>query len=148
MKRILISLIALTLFYNMSLAQEVKKEVAQICATCNMRISDENIRFSVSDTKSLQKVMFDDIGCALLWRDQQCATMQDSFDSNAITHDYYTSEAVNVSDAFYVIDSGVKTPMGYGILSFKTKDDAERFVIDQKKGKVLSYQELLLIKLK
>lgn len=148
MKRILTSLFALTLFYNMSLAQEVKKEVAPICAFCNMRIPDENIRFSVSDSKSLQKVMFDDIGCALLWRDQQCATMQDSFDSNAITHDYYTSEMVNVSDALYVIDSGVKTPMGYGILSFKTKENAERFVRESKKGRVISYQELLLIKLK
>ncbi|MFN3479487.1 MAG: nitrous oxide reductase accessory protein NosL [Thermodesulfovibrionales bacterium] len=92
--------------------------------------------------------MFDDIGCALLWRDQQCATMQDSFDSNAITHDYYTSERVNMSDAFYVIDSGVKTPMGYGILAFKTKGEAERFTKESKKGRILSYQELLTIKLK
>lgn len=148
MKGILTFLFVLTLFYNISLAQEVKKEVAPICAICNMRISDENIRFSVSDTKSLQKVMFDDIGCALLWRDQQCATMQDSFDSNAIAYDYYTAETVNMSDAFYVIDSGVKTPMRYGILSFKTKEGAERFVRESKKGKVISYQELLLIKLK
>jgi len=149
MKRFLIILFSLSLLSTLVQAEETKKgAIPRICALCNMTITDEGIKFSVSDTKSLQKVAFDDIGCALLWRDQQCATMQDSFDSNAIVHDYYTSETVGISDAVYVIDSGVKTPMGYGILAFKSKDGAERFLREFQKGKILTYQELLMIKLK
>lgn len=143
------TLIVLVLVLSFTVyAEEVKRGLAPICTLCNMAISDKNIKFSVADTKSLQKVMFDDIGCALLWRDQQCATMQDSFDSNAITYDYYTTEVVNMRDAFFVIDSGVNTPMGYGILAFKSKDKAERFLRETHRGKILTFQELLMIKLK
>lgn len=148
MKRFLTFIILISVLSFPVYAEEVKKGLAPICTQCNMAISDKNIKFSVADTKSLQKVMFDDIGCALLWRDQQCATMQDSFDSNAVTYDYYTAEAIKMSDAFFVIDSGVNTPMGYGILAFKSKDEAERFLKESRKGKILNYQELLTIKLK
>lgn len=148
MKRSLILIIFIFLFTFSVLAEEVKKGLVPLCTSCNMPILDKNIKFSVSDTESLQKVMFDDIGCALIWRDQQCATMQDSFDSNATTYDYYTSEPVRLSDAFYVIQSGVNTPMGYSIIAFKNRNRAEGFLKESKKGRILSYQELLQIKLK
>lgn len=63
-------------------------------------------------------------------------------------YDYHTSEPVRLSDAFYVIQSGVNTPMGYGIIAFKNRNRAEGFLKESKKGRILSYQELLRIKLK
>jgi hypothetical protein len=119
------------------------------CTGDNATITEDNIRFSLTNDQLLAPVAFDDIGCALVFRDEQCGTDQYRFDSGSIVHDYYTEEAVPVKEALYVAGSGVETPGGHGILAFKDRESAERFISDRSersednKGKVLTYEELL-----
>lgn len=115
---------------------------APSCSVCNMAIDESARRFSVIDTKSNDKVAFDDIGCALLWRQEQCASKELSFNSNAAVFDYYSGEPVAIEDAVFVVDSGAKTPMGYGIIAFKDKQSAERFIKETGKGKAVAYGTL------
>ncbi|MEW5746774.1 MAG: nitrous oxide reductase accessory protein NosL [Nitrospirota bacterium] len=117
-----------------------------VCTACNMSIEGQNKRFSVVDTKSTDKVAFDDIGCALLWRAEQCATKELQFNTNAEVFDFSTGEPVAIEAASFVVDSGVKTPMGYGIVAFKDRQSAERFVAETGKGSVVPYRTLSLPK--
>lgn len=119
------------------------------CTSGNATITEDNIRFSLTNDQLLAPVAFDDIGCALIFRDEQCGTDQYRFDSGSMVHDYYTEEAVPAKEALYVAGSGVETPGGHGILAFKDRESAERFLSEGSegsegnKGKVLTYGELL-----
>jgi hypothetical protein len=106
-------------------------------------ITGENLRFSLTNNQLLAPVAFDDIGCALLFRAEQCGTDQYRFDSGSIVHDYYTGETFPVKEALFVTGSGVETPGGHGILAFKDIKNAGRFVLEVNKGEVLTYEKLL-----
>lgn len=143
-----LGLILLSLCFALSgMAEEGAKDLA-LCKQCNMKIEESQKRFSVVDAKSPEKAAFDDIGCALLWREDLCASKLMRFESNAEVFDYYTAEPVIIEDAYFVIDSGVKTPMEYGIIAFKNKQGAERFVAETGKGKVVTYGKLPVPKVK
>lgn len=119
-----------------------------VCSVCNMNIEESNKRFSVVDAKSNEKAAFDDIGCALIWREELCASKLMSFESNAEVFDYNTAESVAIENASFVVESGVKTPMGYDIIAFRDKQSAERFVAEAGKGNVVPYSKLSVPKRK
>ncbi|MNJ56249.1 NosL [compost metagenome] len=56
--------------------------------------------------------------------------------------DYNDKGWIEVSKATYVYDASIRTPMAYGIVSFKDKASAEAFVTEQGVGQVLSADEL------
>jgi copper chaperone NosL len=56
--------------------------------------------------------------------------------------DYLSKEWVKSDQATYVYDKTFKTPMGYGVYSFKDKAAAEAFVKEQQTGSVMSSQDL------
>lgn len=123
---------------------------AEECAGANVKITDALKRFSVvlSGASGMEAQSFDDIGCAVLSRNGECATRQGMFDSNAMVVDYATGEELKAEKAFFVIKTDVKTPKSYGIVAFKDKAQAETFSAEHGKGKVVKWFELVDEKLK
>lgn len=121
---------------------------AHACKKCDMKFSDADKKFSVTVSQGIEFSEFDDIGCAMVWKYGECAMRQDAFDNYAVAHDYETGEQVPVQKALFVVESGVKTPMGYGVIAFKTKEQAEKLVAELKKGKVIKYADLDAMKWK
>ena len=121
---------------------------AHTCKNCDMKFNDAEKKFSVVVPRGIEFSEFDDVGCALVWKNGECAMRQDAFDNNAVVYDYRTEEAVPIQSAFFVVEAGIKTPMGYGIVAFKIRAQAEQLVAELKKGKVVKYAELDSLKLK
>lgn len=113
-------------------------------------ITDENRKFSVFLPKdaSLGEQSYTDIACAVISRNEECATRQGMFDNGAVAHDYSTGEAVQADKAYFVLRTDVATPAGYNIVAFRDKAEAEKFSADHGKGKVVKWWELVDEKLK
>lgn len=132
----------LALVFITSGAQAAPKEAPTVCKKCDGKISAENGKFSVTCTEGLEASAWDDIGCAMAWRDGECAMRMSAFDSNALVHDYHTGEPIKIELAFFVKGGGVKTPKDHDIAAFKSKEGAVAFKKNQEQGKVLTYLEL------
>jgi copper chaperone NosL len=109
---------------------------------CSKNMEITELKFSVKGSAN-GEVTVNDIGCAVIQRNEFCAMEMLEFDSSAQAHDYYTQEPVSMQECFYVIDSGIETPMKYGIVAFKSKQGAEKFVSEQGKGKMISFEDLM-----
>lgn len=129
-------------------ASAADKQLPSSCKRCNMRLDPADKKFAVTVAEGIEASVFDDIGCALLWRDGECAMRTSAFDSNAKVYDYHTEEPVAIEQAFFVHNAGLKTPMGYDIVPFKKKEDAEKLAKDRGKGDVLTFSQVCSLKLK
>jgi copper chaperone NosL len=120
-----------------------------VCSECNMKITERNKKFSVMLPKvsGMGPSSYDDVGCAVISRNKECATRQMTFDSNAIVYDYLTGEDIPAEKAFFAFKSGLWTPMGYGIVAFKDKVEAEKFAAEHGKVKVVRWFELVEMQL-
>ena len=120
-----------------------------VCSVCNMKVNEAEIKFSVMlpNIKGMGPSSYDDIGCAIMSRNGECATRQMIFDSIAIVHDFVTGEQVPAEKAFFAFKTSFRTPMGYGIVAFKDKAQAEKFAAEHGKAKVVRWFELVDMKL-
>ncbi|GAB4387359.1 MAG: hypothetical protein Kow0025_00470 [Thermodesulfovibrionales bacterium] len=109
------------------------------------KITDDNRRFALENP--VLQVRIADIGCAILYRGDQCGTDQVRFDESSVVHDYLTGEPVPFREAHFVAGSGVETPGGYGIVAFREEESARRFVSERGEGAVLSHSDLLKVEL-
>jgi copper chaperone NosL len=125
-----------------------EKPKPAFCKQCNMKIVDSEKKYAVYVLEGLEPTAFNDIGCAVIWYNNECAMRQSAFDSNAVAHDFITEEPVPMEKAVYVTGPGVKTPKGYGIVAFKNREQAEKFAGGPGNGNVISYNELTALKLK
>jgi copper chaperone NosL len=128
-------------------ADDQKKPAA--CSVCNMKVSEAGKKFSVvlPNVSGMGPASFCDIGCAIISRNGECATRQMTFDGNAIVYDLLTGETVLAEKAFFAYKSSFRTPMGYGIVAFKDKVQAEKFAAEHGKVKVVRWFELVDLKL-
>jgi hypothetical protein len=113
------------------------------CAQCKTVVTEENRKFAVIVPKGIEYSVFDDIGCAVIGRSNECASRQTLYDNNAVTYDHLTGEEVPVDQAFFIYRTDVKTPRGYGIVAFKDKAKAEEFAAAHGKGKVIKWYLLV-----
>lgn len=85
-----------------------------VCARCNMVLSDRQhsaqVRHTPADGRSQVK-LFDDLGCAVLWLDQQ--PWRDAAGIEIWVNDHVTGEWLDARTAHYV--RGRITPMQYGL---------------------------------
>jgi copper chaperone NosL len=130
------------------IAPAAEKAAPTWCNKCNMKIPDAGKKYSVTLTEGIEPMAFDDIGCSMLWRDGECAMRMSAFDSNARVYDYLTGEPVVIENAFFAYGPEIKTPMGYGIIAFKTREQAAAAAAQSGKAKVLTYLELTSLTLK
>ena len=129
-------------------AYAAEKVKPTVCKQCNMNIEEANRKSAVYVMQGIEASGFDDMGCAVVWRNGECAMRQSAFDENAVAHDYLSVETVPVEKALYVVSSDIKTPMGYGIAAFKNKEQAVKFASGHGNSKVITFSELISQKLK
>lgn len=107
------------------------------CVVCNMLIADDQhaTEIILKDGKPLK---FDDIGDMFVW------TKENGKDNVAVQYvrDYHTKEWIKIEEAAFVYDKSFKTPMAYGVFSFKDNKQAEMFIEENKSGKLMTLKDL------
>ncbi len=107
------------------------------CDVCNMLVPNDHnaTQIVLNDGRSLK---FDDIGCMVVWEEDNGLD-----DVNArYVRDYHTEEWILIEGATFAYDYTFRTPMAYGVIAFANKEEAEKFVEEEGKGVVLSYEDL------
>ncbi|WP_232697691.1 nitrous oxide reductase accessory protein NosL [Brevibacillus daliensis] len=107
------------------------------CAVCNMQVSDDHNATQII-TKDGKSLKFDDIGDLFVWtKEHGTENVEVQF-----VRDYHSKEWMYLDQATFAYDKDFKTPMSYGVYSFKDKESAEAFVKEQGKGKVMTQADL------
>lgn len=107
------------------------------CPVCNMAVADDQFATEII-LKNKKALKFDDLGDLHVWREQNGT---DDIGEQFV-RDYHTKEWVKLSEATYVFDRSIRTPMAFNVISFKEKKDAEAFVAELGKGQILTAKEL------
>ena len=138
MKRLLFALFTLLLLFGGC----EKKSVGGVhkvhfdrdmCTRCAMVVSDRHHAVQVIEPKRDKAYMFDDIGCMVLWFADEHVPWRDS--AIIWITDAKSGEWIDAKTAFY--DSGNVTPMAFGYMAHKNREDIE-------KGKeVFTYDEVV-----
>jgi nitrous oxide reductase accessory protein NosL len=89
-----------------------------MCARCKMVTSDRRHAVQVINPENGKSYMFDDIGCVLLWFDDEKITWKDK--AKIWITDVDTGKWIDARTAFY--DSHNITPMAYGFAAHATKE--------------------------
>lgn len=122
---------------------------AEDCAPV-AKLTDAEKQFSMRlpNVRGMGPLLFNDIGCAVASRNNECATRQMVFDEIAAARDYASGEEIAAEKAYFVLKTDVKTPGNFGIVAFRDKAAAEAFAASHGKGKVIRWYELVDEKLK
>jgi copper chaperone NosL len=112
-------------------------EAVDICVICNMQVKDDAYATQLT-TKDGKNYKFDDIGCMNEWKEKN-GTKDIGMD---YVRDYNDKEWIEFTKASYVYDESLRTPMAYGVISFKDSTAAEDFVKEQGVGTVLTAGDL------
>ncbi len=93
-----------------------------MCARCVMVVSDRHNTTQAINPENGKVYMFDDIGCMVLWFDDE----QISWSDKAIIWitDVDTAKWIDARTAYY--DTNNITPMAYGFSAHKTKDKIKK----------------------
>ncbi|THF73778.1 nitrous oxide reductase accessory protein NosL [Cohnella fermenti] len=107
------------------------------CPICNMAVADDQYATEII-LKSKQALKFDDLGDLHVWKQQNgTKNIGEQF-----VRDYNTKEWVKLSDATYVYDKSIRTPMAFNVISFKEKTDAEAYISKEGVGQLLTAEDL------
>jgi len=90
-----------------------------MCKRCAMVVSDRKHTVQVINSKDGRSYMFDDIGCWVLWVQEE----KIPWEKEAVIWitDGNTGEWINARTAFYNTEN--ITPMAYGFMAHKNKED-------------------------
>ncbi len=89
-----------------------------VCQRCKMAISERKYAFEIVNPKNGKTYKFDDIGCAILWMDEEKIPWKDK--AILWITDAKTGKWIDARKAYYTNDS--ITPMAYGIAAYTKKD--------------------------
>ncbi|RIK21242.1 MAG: hypothetical protein DCC51_06490 [Anaerolineae bacterium] len=108
-----------------------------VCSNCNMIISEENYASAYWTTNGEAR-RFDDMG-------EMLAYMQSNPEERASTwvHDVNTAEWLRAEDAWIVMNAGLMTPMGTGIIAVANEEDAQALAFNQENAMVMTFSELV-----
>lgn len=115
--------------------------------TCSQSMEITDVRFSARASIGVE-VQFDDIGCAIIWRNLQCALDQATFDSKAKARDFNNLSSILMSKAYYVLDGKLQSPIGFGLAAFRDLKSAKAFIRAKGSGKLMSYKEVIRLDLR
>jgi len=114
------------LFLTLSFSGCEKKSITAVaevhwdrdmCARCVMVVSDRQNTVQVRHPDTGKSYMFDDLGCAVLWFEEEKIPWKDK--AVIWINDNQTGKWINARTAHY--DSGNITPMDYGFTAHKDK---------------------------
>lgn len=105
------------------------------CDVCNMAVPNNQHATQIV-TKDGKHLKFDDLGCMHQWTEENGTE-----DVGAqYVRDYHSKDWVNFEDAAFVYEKGFRTPMAYGVYSFKDQKSADAFVAE-KGGEVIDLKQ-------
>lgn len=107
-----------------------------VCDNCNMLISEEKFAAAYW-TADGEARRFDDVGEMLSYMETNPEEI-----ASAWVHDVNSAEWLLAQEAFFVINSGLMTPMATGIVACATEDAAQALAFGQENAAVLSFDEL------
>ncbi|WP_457747515.1 hypothetical protein [Sulfurimonas sp.] len=93
-----------------------------MCARCAMVVSDRHNTVEVKNPDNGKTYMFDDIGCMILWFDEEAPSWKDR--AVIWITDANTGQWIDARKAFY--DTQNITPMAYGFSAHKSKQDIKQ----------------------
>jgi len=85
-----------------------------MCERCKMAVSDRNFAFEIINPKTNKVYVFDDIGCGILWLEEEKIPWRDS--AIMWVTDAKTGKWIDAKKALYTDDS--ITPMAYGFAAY------------------------------
>jgi len=88
-----------------------------MCTRCQMAISERKFAVQIIDPQSNKVYKFDDLGCAVLWLDEEKIPWKEK--AIIWITDAKTGEWMNARKAKYV--DGAMTPMAYGFAAYSEK---------------------------
>jgi nitrous oxide reductase accessory protein NosL len=96
-----------------------------MCERCKMVTSDRHHAVQVINPKDGKSYMFDDIGCALLWFDDEKIQWKD--EAKIWITDVDTKEWIDARTAYYDADN--ITPMAYGFAAHASKEHLKNPIV-------------------
>lgn len=107
------------------------------CEVCQMLIQDDQnaTEIILTDGKPLK---FDDIGDMYVWLKKNGSGAVGA----KFVRDYNSKEWVELEKATFVYDKSNKTPMAFGVYSFKNEQDADKFIKEKGVGKKMTAKDL------
>jgi len=93
-----------------------------MCERCKMVTSDRHHTVQVINPKTGRSYMFDDIGCTLLWFDEEHIPWKAQ--AKIWITDAKSGKWIDARSAFY--DSDSITPMAYGLAAHAKKEDIQK----------------------
>lgn len=145
MRKPILLMFALTVAAFIFLAGCGKKEYKPVainvgvdkCEVCHMLIQDDQnaTEIILKDGKPLK---FDDIGDMYEWLKKNGAGAVGA----KFVRDYNTKEWIELEKATFVYDKSNKTPMAYGVYSFKSEQDADKFIKEKGTGSKMTAKDL------
>lgn len=143
MKKSMMLALALLLAVTLAGCGERKYEPRAIraetdkCAHCNMQVKDDAYAVQLT-TKDGKTYTFDDIGCMHKWKQAHA----DAEIGGQYVRDYRDLSWIAYEDAYYAYDASFRSPMAYGIYSFKEQAAAQAFLDERKTGTLMTAEEL------
>lgn len=107
------------------------------CEVCNMLIKDDQHAVQLIQTDG-RVLKFDDIGDLFVWRSEHGT---DKIGMEFV-RDFYTMDWIPLQDAVFVYDRGFKTPMAYGVYSFKDQESANQLIEEEGTGVLMAPADL------
>ncbi|MBM2839312.1 MAG: hypothetical protein HW415_1937 [Deltaproteobacteria bacterium] len=130
MKKLLLSIFALTIFAGIAFAEEK-------CSLCGMKVDEAKRQHFVITTKDGKKQKACNEGCAVILTEN---IKKDIMTMEAV--DYGTGSLIDAHKAFYVKGSDIKPVMGgKSVVAFSKKEDAEKLQKEHG-GKVVTAEEM------
>jgi hypothetical protein len=104
-----------------------------MCDRCVMVLSDRKNSVQLKDKTTNKVYKFDDIGCMVLWFDEEKIAFKDS--AEIWITDAITGEWINAREAFYTAQN--VTPMAFGFSAYNLKESAKTA------EEILTYEDVL-----
>lgn len=117
--------------------REINPDI-DVCEVCNMSIVHTDYATQLIEKDGTIHI-YDDIGCMFEYLSKEG---QEKEIEVMYVRDTATSDWLNIEEAYFVYDPDYWTPMMYGVISFKTIENAESFIEKEGKGKLVTYEDL------
>lgn len=108
-----------------------------VCEVCAMAVADDQHATQII-LKNERALKFDDLGCLFAWLEENG---EDDVGAKFV-RDFNTQEWILLEEATFVFDEHIETPMAYGVISFKNKEDAEAYIDEHGIGEILTADDL------
>ena len=121
--RIKFFILTFLVIFSLGCEKKINRGIATVhwdrdmCARCVMVVSDRHNTTQAINPKTGKKYMFDDIGCMVLWFEDEQIEWRD--DAIVWITDVDTAEWIDAKKAYY--DTNNVTPMAYGFSAHKSK---------------------------